>query len=232
MNVVTITSSKDSPNASSAPATSADAQLRQRHERNVSNGCAPRSALASSNERDMRRSRATALLNTTTTQNVAWPTITVNRPSCDAERRQHLPERRVERHAGDDARQRERQQDEERHGVAAEEVEAATRPARRASRARSAIAVAPSPACTDVHSASRTPGLSTALPNHSQRQPVERPALRAALVEGVQDDHEDRHVDERQHQRRWRSAGRSGCRGRGTRPQRFSNAPRRRASRR
>ena len=46
--------------------------------RNVRQLFAPRSIDASSSEVPLRRSRATALLNTTTMQNVAWPTITVN----------------------------------------------------------------------------------------------------------------------------------------------------------
>src|SRR4051794_22089699 len=61
-----------------------------------------------------------------------------------------------------------------------------------------AMSVAPTPAFTDVHSASRTPGLCTALSNHSSCRALERPALRAALVERVHDDHQDRHVDEGQ----------------------------------
>ena len=44
------------------------------------NPSAPRSADASSIEGDDRRSRATTLLNTTTTQNVAWPRMIAGMP--------------------------------------------------------------------------------------------------------------------------------------------------------
>ncbi len=47
--------------------------------RKVCQPSAPRSWEASSSEVPVRRSRATALLKTSTMQNVAWPTITVNR---------------------------------------------------------------------------------------------------------------------------------------------------------
>ena len=49
--------------------------------RNVIQAPAPRSAEAASSEVPIRRSRAVALLKTTTMQNVAWPTMIVNRPA-------------------------------------------------------------------------------------------------------------------------------------------------------
>src|SRR5215213_6365404 len=70
VNVVTITSSKLSANASSAPAISADRSCGSVTYANVCQVDAPRSADASSNEREVRRMRATTLLKTTTMQNV------------------------------------------------------------------------------------------------------------------------------------------------------------------
>ena len=62
MNVVTITSSKESANASSPPATIAERSAGSVTSRNVVQVSAPRSAEASSNEPDVRRSRAITLL--------------------------------------------------------------------------------------------------------------------------------------------------------------------------
>src|SRR4051794_30309296 len=62
VNVVTITSSKESANASSAPATIAERSAGKVMKRKVCQVLAPRSAEASSNERDVRRRRATTLL--------------------------------------------------------------------------------------------------------------------------------------------------------------------------
>src|SRR3712207_4761202 len=62
VNVVTMTSSNDSANASRAPASSALRSAGKVTWRNVWNVDAPRSADASSSDADIRRSRATALL--------------------------------------------------------------------------------------------------------------------------------------------------------------------------
>ncbi len=64
-----------------APATSAPRIIGNVTYRNVCHGDAPRSADASSRLVPSRRSRAWVLLKTMTMQNVAWPTITVARPS-------------------------------------------------------------------------------------------------------------------------------------------------------
>ncbi len=78
MNVVTITSSKLSANASSAPASSAERICGNVMSRKLRTGVAPRSAAASSIDADVRRNRATTLLNTITMQNVAWATTMVH----------------------------------------------------------------------------------------------------------------------------------------------------------
>src|SRR3954469_1500052 len=62
VNVVTITSSNDSANASRPPAMSAERSDGKVTWRNVCQVVAPRSLDASSNELDRRRNRATALL--------------------------------------------------------------------------------------------------------------------------------------------------------------------------
>src|SRR5579884_1655146 len=62
VNVVTITSSNESANASSPPATSAVETTGQRTKRNVCQPSAPRSCEASSSDGDVRRRRATTLL--------------------------------------------------------------------------------------------------------------------------------------------------------------------------
>src|SRR5213592_4353425 len=62
VNVVTITSSKLSANASSAPATSAERSCGNVTYQNVCHVWAPRSADASSNDAHVRRRRATTLL--------------------------------------------------------------------------------------------------------------------------------------------------------------------------
>jgi len=73
VNVVTMISSNDSPNASTAPATREARIWGKVTRRNVVQLVAPRSIDASSNDMPTRRSRASALLYTTTMQNVAWP---------------------------------------------------------------------------------------------------------------------------------------------------------------
>ena len=60
--MVTITSSKESANASSPPATSAVEITGQITKRNVCHPSAPRSIDASTSEREVRRSRASTLL--------------------------------------------------------------------------------------------------------------------------------------------------------------------------
>ena len=85
---------------------------------------------------------------------------------------EHLREGRVERHGGDDARQRDRQDDEERDRLAAEEAVARDGDRGHACRAASATAVASSPHLTLVHSASRTPGLCSARSNHEKVRPA------------------------------------------------------------
>ena len=77
MKVVTITSSKDSVKASIPPASSAEDRFGKMTRRNVCQPSAPKSIEASMMEPAVRRSRAMALLWTTTTQKVAWPTTMV-----------------------------------------------------------------------------------------------------------------------------------------------------------
>ena len=79
VNVVTMTSSKDSAKASRAPETSAVDSMGRVTVRNAKNPCAPRSADASYIDPDIRRSRASTLLYTTTMQNVACPMTMVSR---------------------------------------------------------------------------------------------------------------------------------------------------------
>ena len=57
----------------------------------------------------------------TTMQKVACATMYAEEAESDAERVEDGVERRVQRHAGDDARQRDRQDDEERDRLAPEE---------------------------------------------------------------------------------------------------------------
>src|SRR5581483_8611874 len=80
VNVVTITSSKESANASSAPETSAVEIDGSVTYLKVWNPSAPRSIDASVSDPGTRRSRATTLLKTITVQNVACPTTIVQRP--------------------------------------------------------------------------------------------------------------------------------------------------------
>ena len=77
---VTTISSNDRPNASSPPATSAVRRAGKVMKRNVCQPSAPRSIDASTSDVGVRRSRAITLLNTTTMQNVACPTMIVNSP--------------------------------------------------------------------------------------------------------------------------------------------------------
>ncbi len=81
VNVVTMISSKLSANDSRPPASSAERSIGSVTCRNVRNVPAPRSIEASSRLPPSRRSRATALLNTVTMQNVACDTISVKKPS-------------------------------------------------------------------------------------------------------------------------------------------------------
>ena len=77
--VVTTISSNDSANASSAPASRAPRSAGNVTRRQVVHGVAPRSIDASSTEPDIRRSRAEALLTTTTMQKVACPITSVKK---------------------------------------------------------------------------------------------------------------------------------------------------------
>ena len=79
--VVTTISSNDSANASSAPASRAPRRAGNVTRRQVVHGVAPRSIDASSTVPDIRRSRAEALLTTTTMQKVACPTTNVRNVS-------------------------------------------------------------------------------------------------------------------------------------------------------
>ena len=81
VNTVTMTSSKDRANASSAPETSAVAVSGSVTKRSVCQPRAPRSMDASASDPGVRRSRAIRLLNTTTMQNVVCPMMMVSVPS-------------------------------------------------------------------------------------------------------------------------------------------------------
>src|SRR5437763_723111 len=72
-----MTSSNESAKASRPPATRAVERTGQTMKRNVCQPSAPRSCEASISEGEERRRRATTLLKTMTTQNVAWPTTIV-----------------------------------------------------------------------------------------------------------------------------------------------------------
>ena len=98
-------------------------------------------------------------------------------------------------------------------GVAAEEPVARDGDTRPACPSTSAIAVAPSPAFSEVSSASRTPGLWNALREPLSEKLLDRPALHAPPVEGVERDDQQREVQERERQRRRDRAAASGCRG-------------------
>ena len=124
VNVVTMISSNDSAKASSPPATSAVRMFGRVTRRNVCHGSAPRSADASSIE----------------PEHAAQPGDDVVVDDDDAEggvaddhREQaevdpeHLGERVAERDAGDDPGQRDRQDDQERDRLAAEEAVARDR---------------------------------------------------------------------------------------------------------
>src|SRR5205085_3277961 len=71
--VVTITSSKESAKASRPPEMSAVEIVGRVTKRKVCQPSAPRSIDASESDPGTRRRRAITLLETTTTQNVAWP---------------------------------------------------------------------------------------------------------------------------------------------------------------
>ncbi len=81
VNTVTMTSSNDRANASSAPDTSAVAVSGNVTNRSVCGPRAPRSMDASAKDPGVRRSLAITLLNTTTMQNVACPMTIVRVPS-------------------------------------------------------------------------------------------------------------------------------------------------------
>ena len=116
---VTMISSNESANASSAPAMSAVRIAGSVTWRNVCQPSAPRSIDASTIDPDVRRSRAITLLNTTTTQNVAWPIMIV-----------HIENVTPVVFIADRSAiavmmpgQRDRQHEHERHGLPAEEPE-------------------------------------------------------------------------------------------------------------
>src|SRR4051812_7394121 len=75
---VTTTSSNESANARSPPATSAVESTGQVTNRKVCQPSAPRSADASRSDGDDRRKRARTLLYAITRQNVAWPITIVH----------------------------------------------------------------------------------------------------------------------------------------------------------
>ena len=209
VNVVTMTSSKLSAKASSAPATSAERICGNVTKRNVCHACG-----AEVGRRLLERGRRPPQPR----DHVVVDDDDAERGVADDHRQQRevdvqrLRERRVQRHAGDDARQRDRQDDQERDRLAAEEV-VSGRPRSTASvPSTSAIAVAASPAFTDVHSASRTPVLWSALENQRSVRPGGGHACTRRLVERVDRDDDQREVEERQRDGRSRRAGTTGSR--------------------
>ncbi len=102
-----------------------------------------------------------------TTQKVAWPMMIVQMP----EREVGRAERAVQRHAGDDAGQGDGQEQQEGDRLAPEEAVAMHGEGGAAYPRTRAMAVAPSPARTDVQSASRTPVCSNARSNHCRLNP-------------------------------------------------------------
>ena len=99
-------------------------------------------------------------------QNVAWPITIVDEAEADPDRLEHVVDRRVEREAGDDAGQRDREHDEERDRLAAEEAVAGDREREAACRARARSRSRASPALTERRNASRTSGSWNATENH------------------------------------------------------------------
>src|SRR4051794_25990909 len=167
VNVVTMISSKDRAKASSPPASSAD-----RSSGNVTSrkGCqtpAPRSIEASSSEPPIRRSRASTLLYTSTTQNVACAITIVSRPHGRPRTRKALfsaiPVTTPGSAMGSRTRKDTVSRPKKRYRATAK---AAPVPS------SSAITVAPSPARTLVSSALRAPSANQAFPHHSTVKPV------------------------------------------------------------
>ena len=111
---------------------------------------------------------------------------------------EHLGEGGVQRHAGDDPGQRDRQDHEERDRLAAEEAEA--RDGERGERAEQDRdpGGAAAPPSAKSSSASRAPWLSIAFPNHSSVKPGGGHSSSRRLVEGVDHDDRQRDVDEGQ----------------------------------
>jgi hypothetical protein len=166
VNVVTMISSKESANASRAPASSADRSAGKVTNRNVWAPSAPRSIDASSSDRDTRRSRATTLLNTTTMQKVAWPTTIVHSESGTPRNRKvdcrampvTMPGSAIGSTTSSDSVSRPKK----RWRWTAND---------RALPSSSATTVAPSAAFTDVHTAFLAPALSQARAHQSTVKP-------------------------------------------------------------
>ena len=102
-----------------------------------------------------------------TTQNVAWPMMMVSIPNG----RSAVRNAALRAMPGDDAGQRDGQDDQQADRLAAEEPEAMHREGGAGCPRTSAMAVAPRAARIDVHSASRTPVCSNACSNHWRLNP-------------------------------------------------------------
>ena len=121
-----------------------------------------------------RRSRAIDVVVDETTQNVAWPMMIVNSPSGMPKR----GERRAQRHAGDDARQRDRQDDQEARSPRARRTRSAATASAASVPSTSAMSVAPSAAAIEVRNAPQDRAVRERL-----AEPVEREARRSARPE-------------------------------------------------
>ena len=125
--VVTTISSKDSAKASSPPATSAERTSGKVMSTKVRKVWAPRSMAASSYEPGIRRSRAIDVVEDDHDAEGGVADDDGEHAEADAERFEDRTEGGVERDAGDDAGQRDRQDDHEGDGLAAEETGSAGR---------------------------------------------------------------------------------------------------------
>jgi hypothetical protein len=179
VNVVTTISSKLSANAEQAAGQQRRAQLRERHPAERQERVRAEVARRLLQRRPVRRSRASTLLCTSTMQNVACPMITVRYPNGTPP----AVNARVERDAGDDAGQRDRQDDEEADDVPPEEPvpldgERQHRAEHQRDRRRAAATT------TLVSAASRTPALDAARRHHSSVKPAGgQPNVRDELTE-------------------------------------------------
>ena len=117
---VTMTSSNESAKASRPPATSAVERTGQTTKRNVCQPSAPRSCDASISDGDERRSRASDVV--VDDDDAEGRVADHDRPEREVD--VSGDEERVERHAGDDPGQRDRQDEQERDRLAPEEAEA------------------------------------------------------------------------------------------------------------